>query len=80
MSQDIEYLEPLEIELKRDQGQMLVSWSDGHAGRNTFVRLRWNCPCAACRGEMGVPGRLEFINRLKPEETQMESLEAVARS
>lgn len=73
----MEYLEPLEIELKRDQNQMLVSWSDGHQGRNTFLNMRWNCPCAACRGEMGVPGRLDFIKELKPQEYQLESLEAV---
>jgi DUF971 family protein len=73
----MEYLEPVEIEIKRDQGLMLVEWSDGHQGKNTFLRLRWNCPCAACRGEMGVPGRLAFIKQLSPQEYQMDTLEAV---
>jgi len=77
MTQDIEYIEPVEIELKREQGQLLVSWSDGHQGRNTFVTLRWNCPCAGCRGEMGVPGRLDFLKILGPDEAKMETLEAV---
>ncbi len=74
---DIEYIEPLEIELKREQGLMLVSWSDGHTGQNTFINLRWNCPCAGCRGEMGVPGRLAFIKQLGPDEIKLHSLEAV---
>ncbi len=73
----MEYIEPVEIELKREEGRMLVEWNDGHKGFNTFLRLRWNCPCAACRGEMGVPGRLAFIKRLEPNEYQMETLEAV---
>ncbi|MEI6043130.1 MAG: DUF971 domain-containing protein [Chloroflexota bacterium] len=77
MSHDLGYIEPLEIELKRDLGQMQVKWSDGHEGHSTFVTLRWNCPCASCRGEMGVPGRLDFVKKLGPDEIEMESLEAV---
>ncbi len=77
MAGNFEYIEPQEIELKREDGYMLVKWNDGHQGRNTFVTLRWNCPCAGCRGEMGVPGRLDFIKELKPDETVMTNLEAV---
>ena len=72
-----EYLEPLEIELKRNDGYMLIKWNDGHAGRNTFVTMRWNCPCAGCRGEMGSKGRLDFIKLLTLEEVTLASLEAV---
>jgi len=33
-----------------------ITWSDGHAtGIYTFVRLRADCPCEACRGA-AVPG------------------------
>jgi DUF971 family protein len=77
MTHDMEYIEPLEIELKRDEGVLLVKWNDGHAGYSTFEILRWNCPCAACRGEMGTPGRLDFIKELGPDEVHMDSLEAV---
>ena len=31
-------------------------------------KLRWACPCAECRGEMGVPGRLDHISDLSSEE------------
>ncbi len=72
-----QYIEPEEIEVDREKGQLRIKWNDTHEGFSNFVPLRWNCPCAACKGEMGQPGRLEFINTLKPEETQMERLEAV---
>ena len=31
-------------------------------------KLRWACPCAGCRGEMGVPGHLDHVGELGPEE------------
>jgi DUF971 family protein len=77
MSAGYDYLEPLEIELKRADGYMLVKWNDGHEGRNTFFTLRWNCPCAACNGEMGLKGRLDFIDKLSPDEFVLTSLEPV---
>jgi DUF971 family protein len=72
-----DYIEPEEIEVDREKGELRVKWNDGHAGFSRFVTLRWNCPCASCRGEMGTPGRLDFINSLGPDETRMEHLEAV---
>ena len=77
MTQDFEYIEPTEINLDRENNRMSVTWNDGHIGTHTFEILRWNCPCAGCRGEMGVPGRLDFIKTLSPQETQLERLEAV---
>jgi DUF971 family protein len=73
----IEYIEPEEIEVDREKGELRVKWNDGHVGFSDFVILRWNCPCAACKGEMGMPGRLDFIKSLEPDETKMERLEAV---
>lgn len=73
----MEYIEPEEIEVLREQAELRVKWSDAHAGFTTFLTMRWNCPCAACKGEMGVPGRLAFIKQLSKEETQMVSLEPV---
>ena len=72
-----EYIEPEEIEVARPQAQLKVKWNDGHQGFSDFLTLRWNCPCAGCRGEMGTPGRLDFIKRLEPDEYAMERLEAV---
>ncbi len=77
MTEGNEYLEPLEIDVKRADGYMLIKWNDGHAGRDTFLRMRWNCPCASCNGEMGVPGRLEFVKELKDDETVLENLEPI---
>jgi DUF971 family protein len=77
MSQPFEYIEPEEIRRDNEHSQMFVRWNDGHQGRHNYEILRWNCPCAACRGEMGMPGRLDFIKQLAPEETQLAGLEAV---
>ena len=77
MSQTFEYLEPMEIRLDRENNRMHVTWNDDHEGMHTFEILRWNCPCAGCRGEMGQPGRLDFIKRLSPQETKLEALEAI---
>ena len=34
--------------------------------------MRWACPCAECRGEAGSPGRLDFLEKLGPDEVQLE--------
>src|SRR2546427_5532960 len=34
---------------------MTIQWADGHQSAYDFELLRWNCPCAECAGEMGVP-------------------------
>ncbi|HEX2915765.1 MAG TPA: DUF971 domain-containing protein [Chloroflexia bacterium] len=72
-----QYIEPEEIEVDRDKNELRVKWNDGHAGFTEFSTLRWNCPCASCRGEMGIPGRLDFVNTLSPDEMKMDRLEAV---
>ncbi len=33
--------------------------------------MRWACPCAECRGEAGIPGRLDKVTDLSAEEAQM---------
>jgi DUF971 family protein len=73
----MDYLEPEEIDVSRDKGELQIKWSDGHAGYSDFLKLRWNCPCAGCKGEMGQPGRLAFVKQLSRDETQMVNLEAV---
>ena len=73
----MEYIEPEEIEVDRGQSQLKIKWNDRHEGHSDFLTLRWNCPCAGCRGEMGVPGRLDFIKTLAPDESKLERLEAV---
>ncbi len=34
-------------------------------------QLRWACPCAECRGEMGIPGRLASARELPLDELQL---------
>jgi ATP-binding protein involved in chromosome partitioning len=42
--------EPDKIEVNRE-GQILVTWPDGHQGRHTPYLLRINCECAQCKDE-----------------------------
>ena len=39
---------PAEIAGDRDARELRVTWSDGHASRYTYRRLRQACPCAMC--------------------------------
>src|SRR2546426_1069363 len=43
---------------------MTIQWADGHQSAYDFELLRWNCPCAECAGEMGVPGKLATTSEL----------------
>lgn len=45
-----------------------MAWEDGARTRYTGAQLRWACPCAECRGEMGVPGRLDRVEDLPEDE------------
>ena len=42
-------------------------------------RLRWACPCAECRGEMGSPGRLARVQSLSPEELNIKDVVLVGQ-
>ena len=39
---------PTEITEDREAKQLRIAWSDGHASRYAFRRLRQACPCAMC--------------------------------
>jgi len=58
---------------------LLVEWTDGHTSKHPIEWLRWNCPCALCRGEMGMPGRLESVTELRPEELRLEDVQPIGR-
>ncbi len=53
--------EPLEIEVKRDQG-LRISWDDGKETLYPLRYLRGYCPCANCQGHGG-PVRFVAIER-----------------
>jgi DUF971 family protein len=58
---------------------LTISWDDGVVTTYDGVRLRWACPCAACRGEAGIPGRLDTVDELPEEELSLENVALVGR-
>ena len=72
-------LAPLSVVAEDATGQLLIEWNDGHTSRHSIEWLRWNCPCALCRGEMGMPGRLAGLTELRPEETRLADVQPVGR-
>jgi DUF971 family protein len=72
-------LEPLEIGVHVDERLMRVRWSDGHDAIYDFETLRWQCPCAECRGEGSLPGKLDSTTELTPRQTEMVDLHEVGR-
>lgn len=39
-----------------------ITWLDGHKSVYDFEFLRWQCPCAICRGKAERPGFLQRPN------------------
>ena len=68
---------PVRIHADRQAGTLRIEWVDGHVSTYDFVRLRWLCPCAYCRGEMGQPGWLDSNPTLTGEQTRLVSMEPV---
>jgi len=48
-----------------------ITWQDGHHSSYGFEFLRWQCPCAICRGEGGVPGVLATTETLTAEQIEV---------
>lgn len=48
-----------------------ILWSDGHNSTYDFDYLRWNCPCAFCHGEGGIPGVVNENTVFTPEQTTL---------
>ena len=71
--------EPGTITADVDTRLLRIEWTDGHESVYDFEQLRWACPCANCRGEMGRPGRLDEIDHLTPQETELDDLRQVGR-
>jgi DUF971 family protein len=68
---------PLRIHADRDAATVRIEWADGHVSVFALVDLRWLCPCAYCRGEMGQPGWLDTNPTLTGEQTRLASIELV---
>lgn len=58
---------------------MDVTWEDGSRTSYTGEQLRWACPCAECRGEAGMPGRLSRISSLSPDELRIKDVTLVGQ-
>lgn len=70
-------MEPLEIVADRAEGTLSILWDDGHRSVYSAAMLRWACPCAACKGEWGRPGRLASLSELPDEELRLADVHAV---
>jgi DUF971 family protein len=71
--------EPTAVVLQSGQKVVEITWADGHQSRYPFEQLRWACPCAHCRGEMGRPGVLARTTTLTAAEQQLVDLQLVGR-
>jgi DUF971 family protein len=58
---------------------MEVTWEGGHHSIYSGEQLRWACPCAECRGEMGSPGRLARIKNLSAEELRIQDVSLIGQ-
>lgn len=56
---------------------LTIQWADGHQSAYDFEFLRWNCPCAECAGEAGLPGKLASTSELTDEQVELDEMEAV---
>jgi DUF971 family protein len=72
-------IEPLEITADVEGRTLRMLWSDGHESSYGFEQLRWACPCATCRGELGQPGVLAYTDRLAPDQIEIEDIQQVGR-
>ncbi len=58
---------------------MEITWEDGARTTYTGEQLRWACPCAECRGEAGMPGRLSRVKTLGDEELRVKDIQLVGQ-
>jgi DUF971 family protein len=58
---------------------MDVTWEDGTKSTYTGEQLRWACPCAECRGEAGMPGRLSRVKTLSEAELKIRDVTLIGQ-
>ncbi|TMG12800.1 MAG: DUF971 domain-containing protein [Chloroflexi bacterium] len=58
---------------------MEITWEDGSKSTYTGEQLRWACPCAECRGEAGMQGRLARVQTLSPAELRVHDVTLVGQ-
>lgn len=65
---------PTAVDLDRAAQVLTIDWDDGATTRLDGRTLRWGCPCASCRGELGEPGRLDVVESLPPQEERVDNV------
>jgi len=70
---------PVQVDLIRAENVLEITWEDGTHSRHPGPQLRWACPCAECRGEAGLPGRLATVDRLPEEEQALANVALVGQ-
>ena len=65
-------VEPIGVVAESESDTLIIDWSDGRQTRYPIEWMRWQCPCALCMGEMGIPGRLSQVKSLSPDETRLD--------
>ncbi|HEV7216541.1 MAG TPA: DUF971 domain-containing protein [Chloroflexota bacterium] len=74
-----EAVEPVAIILQSERKVVEITWADGHQSVYPFEQLRWACPCAHCRGEMGRSGALATTTALTAAQQKLVDLQLVGR-
>lgn len=72
-------VEPRSVVMEEATNRLFIEWSDGVTTQYPIEWLRWQCPCAVCRGEMGSKGRLDHVKTLSPQETELVNVQPVGR-
>jgi DUF971 family protein len=64
-----------------DESQVMIEWSDGHRSVFDNRGLREACPCAVCRGETGLLGRVYMLPTIPsvPEDVMAKEYRLVGR-
>lgn len=65
---------PTGVDLDRTAQILTIEWDDGATTRFEGRTLRWACPCAECRGELGEPGKLDRAEALPAAEERADSV------
>lgn len=69
----------MSIDLIRAENRLQIEWEDGHQSSYQGAALRWACPCAECRGEMGSGGRLDSAKELPAEELTVQDARLIGQ-
>ena len=70
---------PADIVIDPEEGLMRIVWQDGHTSLYELAALRPHCPCAVCKGEMGVPGLVHDGTTFSEEQTRLVDMHEVGR-